>query len=355
MIDKMISKKAMKLEAYKVEEKVRGILLDKNEAPWNVDDVIRKGIAEKLLSMEFNRYPDNACTELKNELSWYTGAGVDSICIGNGSDELIQITLQTFIDPGDKIVIQSPTFSMYKIYASMCGAEVKEYILNDSFEFDLDAYIEFILKENPKLIIICNPNNPTGGRLEIAELEKILKNYSGIVLVDEAYFEFSGLTAAGLVTMYDNLVVLRTFSKALGIAGLRVGYLLAGSPLVKYFERVRPPYNINAFSQAAAVEVLRNISLVKEKIDEIQAGRDRLTERLMELDGLECFKSWGNFILIRSPRGLEIYKRLKESGVHIKRFGDVLLRNCLRITIGSDAENARLCEIVKEVLYDKAG
>lgn len=354
MIDKLVSKKAQNIKSYKVESKVPGIMLDKNENPWYLDGAVRQNIIKRLENLELNRYPDNNCTELKEELSTYTGASTDSIIVGNGSDELIHMVFQTFLNPGDKIAVQSPTFSMYKIYADLCDADTAEYVLKDSFEPDPEGFLEFLKKENPKIAIICNPNNPTGKSFELPAIDKILKEFRGLLLLDEAYFEFSGITAAGLLPEYENLVILRTLSKAFGLAGLRVGYLLGNPALAGFIERVRPPFNVNSFSQAAAVEVLKNKDNAQKRIEEIKAEREKLAERLNGLDKLECLESWANFVLVRSERAGEIYRRLEEARIYVKGFSAPALKNCLRVTVGSPRENDILFEAVKEVLYEGA-
>jgi len=352
MIDKLVSKRALVLEHYEAEPNIQGIALNKNEIPWSLNDKLKEALIEKVKTMEFNRYPDSSCTELKKAISGYTGISTDSIAIGNGSDELINVLLQTFINPGDAIAVDNPTFSMYKIYGTVSGARILEYSLGSNFEMKLDEFISCIQKEKPKIIFICNPNNPTGGRLELPEIEQILTKADGIVVIDEAYFEFSGVTALGFLSRYDNLIILRTFSKAFGLAGLRVGYMLANPSAVSYIDRVRSPFNVNAFAQAAAVEVLKNIDTVTERIEIIKSERKRLTALLTEFEGLRCFESWSNFILMRSPYAVEINKRLKEGGIYIRSYSNPIIKDCLRVTIGSPAENDKFYKIIKEVLYE---
>jgi len=352
MIDKLVSRKALELESYKAELKTQGIALDKNEIPWNLNEKVEEALIKKIWSMEFNRYPDSNCTDLKKAISRYTGIDTESIGIGNGSDELINVLLQTFINPGDTLAIHNPTFSMYKIYGTICGARIWEYNLDSSFEFKIDEFISCLQKEKPKLVFLCNPNNPTGSSLALSEIEEILKKTDGIVIVDEAYFEFSGVTAAGLIASYDNLIVLRTFSKAFGLAGLRVGYMLACPSVISYFDRVRSPFNVNTFAQAAAAAVLENIDIVTERIKIIKGERSRLTALLSEIESIQCFESRSNFILLRSSYARKIYKRLQEAGIYIRSFSNPILKDCIRISIGSPEENDSLYKVVKEAVYE---
>lgn len=352
MVDKLISKRALGLESYKVEPNLQGIILDKNEIPWSLNDKVKEALIIRIKDMDFNRYPDSSCAALKAAISKYTGVNADSISVGNGSDETIYTLLQVLINPGDTIAVHNPTFSMYKVYGTICGARIWEYNLDSNFMMKLDEFTASLQKEKPKVVFLCNPNNPTGRRLELTEIEQILKNTSGIVVVDEAYFEFSGQTAAGLLSKYENLIILRTFSKAFGLAALRVGYVLACPTIIGYIDRVRSPFNVNMFAQIAAAEVLDNIDTVTERIKTIKSERKKLAILLAQLDGLECFESWSNFLLIRSKYAGEINKRLREAGIYIRNFSNPILKDCLRVTIGSPSENDKFYEIVKEVLYE---
>lgn len=353
MIDKLVSKRLIGLEGYKVEVGVQGIALDKNEIPWNLSSKVEEAIFKRLRTMEFNRYPDSNCTELKAAISGYTGVDATGIAVGNGSDELISVVLQTFINPGDTVAVHNPSFAVYKIDGTVCGARVWEYDLDSNFGMKLEEFISCLQREKPKLVFVCNPNNPTGSRLELPDIEQILKKTDGIVVVDEAYFEFSGLTAAGLLSDYENLIILRTFSKAFGLAALRVGYMLASPSIISFVERVRATYNVNAFAQTVAVEVLKNIDSVTERIEIIKSERERLATKLNKLEGLHCFDSWSNFLLMRSAYADEIYRKLQEAGVYIRGFSNPMLKDCIRVTIGSSVENDRFYEVVKEVLYGK--
>lgn len=352
MIDKLVSKRVIGLEGYKVEPSVQGIALDKNEIPWSLSSKVEEAIFRRIRDMEFNRYPDGNCTELKAAISQYTGIDPAGIAVGNGSDELISVVLQTFIDSGDTVAAHNPSFSVYKIDGTICGARVWEYNLDRNFGMKLEEFISCLQREKPKLVFLCNPNNPTGSRLELSEIEQILMKTDGIVVVDEAYFEFSGLTVAGLLSDYENLIILRTFSKAFGLASLRVGYMLASASIISFVERVRAAYNVNAFAQTVAVEVLKDLDTVTERIEIIKNERKRLAALLMKLEGLQCFESWSNFLLIRSTYADEMCRKLQEAGVYIRGFSNPMLKDCIRVTVGSSVENDRFYEIVKEVLYE---
>lgn len=353
MIDRLVSNKVKRLDEYKAEAAIQGIALDKNETPWSLEDKVQEAVFKRLRSMEFNRYPDSSCWELKAAIAGYTGVAPSGITVGNGSDELISLLLQTFINPGETVAMHNPSFSVYKTDATVSGARVWEYNLDKDFGMRLEEFIVCLERENPKLIFLCNPNNPTGSRLEQDELELILKKTSGIVVVDEAYYEFSGVTAAGLLPEYENLVILRTLSKAFGLAALRIGYMLAAPETIGYIDRVRALYNVNAIAQAVAVEVLKNLDTVTERIKLIKSERGRLASRLMELPDLQCFESFGNFLLMRTKYAGLIFDKLLEAGICIRRFSNPALENCIRVTIGTAIENDRFYEAIREVLYEK--
>ncbi|HWQ29509.1 MAG TPA: histidinol-phosphate transaminase [Negativicutes bacterium] len=353
MIDRLVSDRVKKLDEYKAEAEVKGIALDKNETPWSLGEKAREAVFKRLGSMEFNRYPDSSCTELKAAISGYTGVAVSGIAVGNGSDELISVLLQTFINPGETVAMHNPSFSVYKTDATVSGARVWEYDLDKDFGMKLEEFISCLEAEKPKLVFLCNPNNPTGIRLEPAEIEQILTKTPGIVVVDEAYYEFSGLTATGLLSKYENLIILRTLSKAFGLAALRIGYMLAAPEIAGYIDRVRALYNVNAIAQAVAVEVLKNPEVVAERTELIKKERARLSSRLKELMGLQCFESFGNFLLMRTKDAGRIFDKLLEAGICIRRFSNPALRDCIRVTIGTADENDRFYAVIKEVLYEE--
>ena len=354
MIDDLVSKRVQELKSYAAEPKIQGIALDKNELPWGLNDELKEALIKGIKEMDFNRYPDSSGIDLRKAISRYTGIDTESICIGNGSDELISLLLQTFIEPGDTIAIYNPTFGMYMMYGAICGAKIWEYELDSNFELKLDEFITSIQKEKPKVVFLCNPNNPTGKELALWEIEEILKATSAIVVVDEAYFEFSGVTAAGLLSAYDNLIILRTFSKAFGLAGLRVGYMLTVPSVISYINRIRSPFNVNVFAQVAAAEVLKNLDKVMERVEIIKSERERLLVLLKQLEGLQCFESKSNFILMRSPYSQKMFMRLQEAGIFIRRYSSRKLEDCLRVTVGSRLENDKFYDTTKEVLYERA-
>ena len=321
-----------------------------NINPLGFSSKIKEAITKNL--NQLSHYPDPESREAKKEISGYFKIDYENIILGNGSTELIYLIVQT-LKP-KKALVTIPTFCEYERALSNNNIPIEFYQSEEELEFSISINKIISQLEGIDLVFLCNPNNPTGRRLELSGIEQILNKVSGIVLVDEAYYEFSGLTAAGLLSRYDNLIILRTFSKALGLAGLRVGYMLACPSVVSYIDRVRSPFNVNAFAQAAAVEVLENIDTVTERIEIIKSERKRLTELLTEFESLQCFESWSNFILVRSPYAGEIYKRLQAAGIYIKSFSEPILKDCLRVTIGSRLENDRFYEIVKEVLYEGA-
>ncbi len=352
MIDKLLSQRVQGLESYKPSPSVQGMALDKNEMPWSLDGKVKEMLVEKIKNVDFNRYPDSGCTALKKSISRYTGIDTGSIAVGNGSDELISLLVQTFINPDDIIAVHNPTFSMYKAYGAVCGARISEYDLEENFEMELEEYFNCLNREKPKLVFLCNPNNPTGSCMELKDIERLLEYKEGMVVVDEAYFEFSGITAAGLLSNYDHLIILRTFSKAFGLAGLRVGYMLGSPKVIGYIDRVRSPYNVNSLAQAAAEAALDSIDMVNERVAIVINERDKLYKLLSDIEDITCYRSMSNFIMIRSIHAGKIFRRLQEAGICIRNFSGDRLKDCLRITVGSPEDNMELYKVIKEVCED---
>jgi len=332
-----------------VSEKDFRIRLDLNENPYDISGLLKNEIGEGLQQNNFNRYPDPSGLKLKESISKYVDLDCNCIAIGNGSDELITLIIQAFLKKNDKILLHKPTFSMYKHYANIVDATILEYETDRNFELNINAFKTFIEKEKPKIIIICNPNNPTGKLLEVWQIEEIAKGYEGLLLVDEAYIEFCNKSSIKLLKSYKNIIILRTFSKAFGLAGLRVGYMLASSETIERIEKIRSPFNINAFSQSVAALVLENFDKVKSYIDIIKDERKRLYKRLSEMKELEVFESQANFILIRSNKKQLIYEGLLENGIKVRCFENEMLNDCLRITVGTPFENDELIKILEVI------
>lgn len=320
------------------------VKLDANENTHDFPPAVLDGIWQEVTrevekGQAFNRYPDAMADVLRDKLAdlWR----VDPACImaGNGSDELILNLMLTF-GSGGRVIITTPTFSMYGVHARVAGAAVQEVPRRDNFSLDEESLLREAASPEVKVIVICNPNNPTGNAVLPERVAAVLENSRAVVVADEAYGEFGGESCIPLLGRYPNLVVLRTFSKAYSLAGLRVGYLLASARIIEQLMKVKQPYNLNAFSQVAARVVLEHLPVFRARVEEILRDRAALYERLASLPGVEVFPTEANFILFRTFMPAEqVYKGLLEGGVLVRNVSGPLLPDCLRVTVGRSDEN----------------
>ncbi|MGY4536872.1 histidinol-phosphate aminotransferase [Mucilaginibacter sp. UYNi724] len=303
------------------------------------------------LSNAYNRYPDPMQHQVKLRLSAIKGLPVRNIFLGNGSDEAIDILFRSFCNPGvDNVVIVPPTYGMYQVSANINDVEAKKVLLTEEYQLDLEGIAEAIDK-NTKLIFICSPNNPTGNSINRDDIETLLANFNGIVVIDEAYINYSRQkTFIQELTEYSNLVVLQTLSKAWGLAGLRVGMAFASEEIIEVMNKVKPPYNVNEASQLLTLEALGNVAQVNEWIKETLQERDKLVLTLKEFDFvLDIYPSDANFILVKTINARGVYDFLVQHGIIIRDRSKVeLCEGCLRITIGTPDENKTLTETLQQ-------
>lgn len=303
------------------------------------------------LPQNYNRYPDPLQLPLKEKISSIKGVPVQNIFLGNGSDEAIDLLLRIFCEPGkDNIIIFPPTYGMYEVCAEVNNIEVKKVPLTTSFQLDLDA-IEASINEHTKLIFVCSPNNPTGNSINRSDIEILLNNFNGIVVIDEAYINYAKQkTFIPELTEYPNLVILQTLSKAWGLAGLRLGMAFAGQPLIDYMNKVKYPYNINSATQQLALEALGNISSVNNWTKTTVDQKEFLAAELLKLSITQTvYPSDANFILVRLTGAKKIYEYLSAKGIIVRDRSKVILcDDCLRITIGTPEENKQLIEALKQ-------
>ncbi len=312
-----------------------GTFLDANENPYG----------------ELNRYPDPYQKELKAAISRYRGISMKNIFLGNGSDEIIDLCFRTFCDPGsDCAMTFDPSYGMYEVSASVNSVKLIKVPLTDDFSIDPASITSLLTDPNLKLILICSPNNPTGNSMKRSDVEHIISNFNGIVLIDEAYIDFSGQESfMSLTGRYNNLIVMQTFSKAFGLAAARVGMAFADRVVVNYLNKMKPPYNISSLNQRAALKSLCRTGLYKNRIRMIKNERERLKSQLNKLDIIEkVFPSDANFILVKTRDADEIYKRLASKNI-IVRNRNRIIPGCLRITVGKKSENTRLLKALSEI------
>jgi histidinol-phosphate aminotransferase len=300
----------------------------------------------------FNRYPDPFQMEVKEKLSKIKGVPVRNIFLGNGSDEAIDLLFRIFCEPGhDNAIIFPPTYGMYEVCAEMNDVKVKKVNLTKEYQLDIEA-IENAIDPSTKLIFICSPNNPTGNSINRTDIEIVLNNFDGIVVIDEAYINYAKQkTFITELTEYPNLVVMQTLSKAWGLAGLRLGMAFASNPIIDLMNKVKYPYNINTATQLLALEALNNIEWVNEHIEITVVERERLKSELLNLSFTEeVYPSDANFILAKMKNAKKIYEQLCDKGIIVRdRSKVVLCENSLRITIGTENENKKLIEALNNL------
>ena len=343
------------LVAYDAKEVRAEVVLASNENPNNLPAEITSKLSKRLAEFKFNRYPDPTANELRRLIAEANGLDVENVLVGNGGDEIIYNLLVAWGGPGRKILDMPPTFSMYGIDAQVTGTEVVKIPRRADFAIDEAAVLERVAQGDIDIVVVANPNNPTGGLANEWFLIELLKSTDAIVMVDEAYFEFSRHTMRPHMTRYPNLVLLRTFSKAFSMAGLRVGYLLAQPEVVEAFMKVRQPYSVDSFSQWVAQTVYRERMVFEQGIRDIVNGRNRLLKGLGALEGVEVFPSEANFVLFRVEHAAALWRDLLHNhSVLIRDFSRARgLENCLRVTVGTEEENRRFMAAMTDCLSQR--
>jgi len=317
------------------------ILIDANENPFGSP-----------LSHDYNRYPDPLQHQVKAKLSKIKGVPSENIFLGNGSDEAIDILYRAFCTPGvDNVILVPPTYGMYEVSANINDVAFKKVNLTEDYQLDLDG-IANAIDAHTKLIFICSPNNPTGNSIRRQDIETILNNFQGLVVVDEAYINFSAVKSfTQELAEYPNLVVLQTLSKAWGLAALRLGMAFASKEIIAVYNKIKPPYNINQATQDIVLEALDHVDQVNDWIKETVAEREKLVRELLELEYVHHITpSDANFILVKMDQPREVYDYLVQYGIIVRDRSKVeLCEGCLRITVGTPAENQILLEKLNQI------
>jgi histidinol-phosphate aminotransferase len=302
------------------------------------------------LTKWYNRYPDPLQWELKKKISTIKNSVPENILLGNGSDECIDLLIRAFCDPlRDNIIICPPTYGMYEVYAHINDVQVKEVPLLQNFQLNLEK-LEAAIDENTKLIFFCSPNNPTGNSLDREDIEMVLNNFDGIVVIDEAYINYSRHRSfVSELKDYPNLVVMQTFSKAWGLAALRLGMNFASTEIIDILNKIKPPYNINQATQELAMKALDHLEEVNTMIKDTVKEREELVRSLVDLPLVQkVYPSDANFVLAKMTEATAIYNFLKEKGIIVRNRSNVILcEDCLRITVGTPKENEQLIAALK--------
>ena len=320
-----------------------GLLLDANEnslgAPFKDEE-------------QLHRYPDPKQKKLRELIAAWRGVRTENIFTGVGSDEGIDLLYRIFCTTGqDRVLTTPPTYGMYNVSANIHDIKVDEVLLNENFALRPDAILESVTP-NTKLLFLCSPNNPTGSTFNEKQMETLIENFGGIVIIDEAYIDFSEQESwAPQVAKYPNLVVLQTLSKSFGLAGIRLGISYAQEEIINYMMKVKAPYNINKLTAKYAIKGLQNWDTVQFRIDAIKKERKRLKDKLHKLKQIQhVYDSEANFLLAKFDDARKVYNQLSEKGIIIRYRGDQpLCNNCLRITVGTPDENEQLISALKEL------
>jgi len=320
-----------------------GILLDANEnsfgAPF-ADD------------MELNRYPMPYQEELREKIAAFRGLDTENVFVGVGSDEAIDLLFRIFCTPGkDRVIINPPTYGMYKVSAAINDVAVDEVLLTENFQLQPDKVLDAVTPET-KMIFICSPNNPTANSLDIDDIMKVMNNFDGIVVIDEAYIDFSRQASlAGNLTDYNNLVVLQTMSKSFGLAGIRLGIALADAEIISYMIKVKAPYNVNKLTAQKASQAFSSIESVKKNIESVLEERERVIGKLVTYPQVKrIYPTDANFVMFRISNAKDVYEKLAENGVIIRyRGNEPHCEDCLRLTIGTSVENDRFFAALENI------
>ena len=354
LVEQWIRPEVRDIAAYHVPAPGDLVKLDALENPYPWPESLRDQWLDELKSAAINRYPDPAASDLTAELR--ASLAIPDSCailLGNGSDELIQMIAMAVASPDRVVLSPEPSFVMYQMIALMTGMRYVGVSLNEDFSLDADAMLAAIKQHNPAIIFLAYPNNPTGNLFDTEIIKTILQASQGLVVVDEAYFPFAGSSLADWLAQYNNLLVMRTVSK-MGLAGLRLGYLVGDEHWLQHIDKMRLPYNINVLTQLSAQFALRNIDVFNAQTQQICKDREQLFKGLCGVDGAEVFPSSANFILCRIPgkASQDIFEGLKNKGVLIKNLGNKpgLLKDCLRVTVGTQQENNTFLQALREIV-----
>jgi histidinol-phosphate aminotransferase len=322
------------------------VFLDANENAYGSPGSSPLGEA----GVRLNRYPDPLQWQLKFQLARIKGVPAENIFIGNGSDEVIDLVYRIFCNPGkDNVIICQPTYGMYEVSANINDVEIKKVNLTKDFQLDVDGILEAV-DANTKLLFICSPNNPTGNNMKREDVEVLLNNFPGIIIIDEAYINYSKQkTFIQELTEYPNLIVMQTLSKAWGLAALRLGLCYASMDIIDLYNKVKPPYNINEASQQLGLEALNDTTTVNNWIKEVVEQKEVLIKILPQFSFVgTIYPSDANFILVKVKDANHLYDYLSSNEVIVRnRSKEVHCENCLRITIGTPEENNALINLLK--------
>ncbi len=347
-----IPDKIKKIRAYDPSEKKVAVKLDANESFLSLPNIIKAEISMRMLDMDYNRYPDPSAKKVNEYAAKLYGVQPNEIVAGNGSDEIIGVILNGFCPKGSKVMIVEPDFSMYRFYGDIYEVQTISAWKNDSYEVDVNSIIEMAQEEKPGVLIFSNPCNPVGTGILKEDILLLIQSLPEIlVIIDEAYMEFWTESVLDVITSYENAVVLKTMSKAIGMASIRLGFAIGNTKIISEINKIRSPFNINSLTQMVAEVALKNPIWIEGQIAVIKENKYRLERALAELtkidSDIQICKSYTNFIVLKTKRNDELYYGLLDKGVCVRNFTDL---NILRITVGNENENKQLLMALESLI-----
>jgi len=347
---KYIRKSIQELKEYTVPQDKYEVKLNQNESPYDVPEGLKEEIIKKIKITDWNRYPSRTAIPLVKAISVYTNFPEEGIVAANASNEILQAVFQAICDAGDKVVAISPGFAIYPYLSKIMDLNLAEVPLLEDFSFDIKEIIN--KGKDAKMVILALPNNPTGTTISIDKIEEIAKNINGIFVVDEAYFEFSKKTAISLLDKYNNIIIIRTLSKAFGLAGLRLGYLLTNAEIAGAVQKAKLPFSVGIFGQIAGEVLLKKNEYIKDIVKKIMDEKEKVFPELTEIPTIVPIPSYTNFILFKTEKisGKELFDEMYRKGVLLRFFDTPRLKNTLRVTIGKPEQNKTFLNTLKEVL-----
>ncbi len=349
---RFLKPRVREMAAYTLAPRLAAVKVNQNECPWDLPEALKQEIVARALAEPWSRYPDFVPAALCEAVAGFAGWRADGVLPGNGSNELIQVVLGCAVGERTPVVLPEPTFTLYRKMVTVFGGRTEVVPLRDDLGFDVDGLLAAAERTSAPLIVVNSPNNPTGQALSEADVLRLLREHDGLLVLDEAYHEFSGWTAAPLLAEHRNLVILRTFSKAVGLAGIRFGYLLADPELTTQLDKARLPYNVGRLTQAAVhVAVEHYDDVLRPRIDAMVRMRDDLRDAVAAIDGLAPVPSAANFMLVRCPWSPgDVCEALFQRGVLARNVSSYpMLDHYFRINVGTDEENAAVVAALTQV------
>ena len=361
-IKKLVQKEVKDLSSYEVKT-VLDQKSDRKVVKMNLNEnfAMSRKAAEKLLldacrSIDVRAYPPARGSLAAKAIADFLGLSESEVCVANGADEVMDLLMKVFVRRGSKVMVIEPAFPMYTFFAQLYGGSTVAVMLNKDFSLDVDAILKRADKDT-RLLFVCSPNNPTGNQFRESDIKRLLNEFEGVVVVDEAYVDFAPCSVIDWTRDYDNLAVLRSFSKAFGLAGLRLGYLVSNKTVVDYVKKVVGPFNVNSVTQQVTALALQKWSYFKEQIDLVVNEREWLMKNLKQIDGVKPYPSAANFILFKVTKdklsSAKVTERMENRNVLVKDRSHLpLLENCIRVTVGTRNMNEAFLSALKMSLEE---